>query len=444
LESLAKGVFVVEVCDDGAAGTSDAASATKLSTGRGLGPLLHVTARLSVDPKLLVPTPDSIPAAAMVFELLEGLTFTIHLLLMNAMLGGSLLAAVAAIRGAKSEPEKPSGLGQSVLAYPKHVPTMIALTINFGVAPLLFVQVTFGHLIYTSSILMAVFWLAVIPVLIIAYYAAYLSTDLQSSIGRKTRLRSTRISRIAAPLSALLLLYVAFVLVNNNTLMLQPERWLPYAENRRGTMLNLADPTLWPRYLHFVLSAVAVAGLYVALKDWWVHRNDKHAEGAKERPAVGRPARKLGLKIFAHTTFAQLIVGFWFLFALPDNVRNAFIGGDSLGSALLALGILTGVGAALMALKDNLQLATILLVGTVVLMVAVRAMVRTQYLLPYFKPESLQVKAQSSPLVLFILILVAAVVLIAWMLKTAAKTWQQTARAPQSEVAKPAAEEAAR
>ena len=50
----------------------------------------------------------------------------------------------------------------------------MAFAVNFGVAPLLFVQVLYGHLFYTSSILVAVFRLAVIPLLIVAYYALYL------------------------------------------------------------------------------------------------------------------------------------------------------------------------------------------------------------------------------------------------------------------------------
>jgi hypothetical protein len=57
-------------------------------------------------------------------------------------------------------------------------------SVNFGVAPLLFVQVLYGHFFYASSILMAVFWLAVIPLLIAAYYAAYLYGFRFGALGR--------------------------------------------------------------------------------------------------------------------------------------------------------------------------------------------------------------------------------------------------------------------
>ena len=47
------------------------------------------------------------------------------------------------------------------------------MTVNLGIPPLLFLQTLFGQFLYSSSILMAVFWLSVVPVLIVAYYAAY-------------------------------------------------------------------------------------------------------------------------------------------------------------------------------------------------------------------------------------------------------------------------------
>ncbi len=48
------------------------------------------------------------------------------------------------------------------------LPLVIAFAVNFGVAPLLFLQVLYGHFIYTSSILMGIFWISIIPALIIA------------------------------------------------------------------------------------------------------------------------------------------------------------------------------------------------------------------------------------------------------------------------------------
>ena len=60
----------------------------------------------------------------------------------------------------------------------------------------------------------------------------------------------------------LLLATVAFIYSNNFTLMLAPERWLElYHSNASGWNLNWSEPSLLPRYLHFVLGALAVSGL---------------------------------------------------------------------------------------------------------------------------------------------------------------------------------------
>jgi hypothetical protein len=115
----------------------------------------------------LVPSPDTIPVPWGYFQFLLMLTFALHLLLMNALVGSTGIALYSHLRGGEVHGRLASGLS-------KVLPILAAFTVNFGVAPLLFVQVLYGHLFYASSILMAVFWLAVIPLLIAAYYAAYL------------------------------------------------------------------------------------------------------------------------------------------------------------------------------------------------------------------------------------------------------------------------------
>ncbi len=54
------------------------------------------------------------------------------------------------------------------------MPVIIAVGINFGIVPLLFVQVGFAKVFYPATILMAWFWLAVIVLLMPAYYGVYL------------------------------------------------------------------------------------------------------------------------------------------------------------------------------------------------------------------------------------------------------------------------------
>ena len=120
-----------------------------------------------MDPALLLPSPDAIPAPWGWFQALLLLTFFCHILLMNVMLGTACIA-LADHFGTGGERAAESHRLAGAL------PFTIAFAVNFGVAPLLFVQVLYGQFVYVSSILMASFWLAVIALLIAAYAAAYL------------------------------------------------------------------------------------------------------------------------------------------------------------------------------------------------------------------------------------------------------------------------------
>jgi len=122
----------------------------------------------------LVPTPEVLPIARGYFDLLLLLTFPLHLVLMNAMIGAMAIALWAHWRKTPVSER---------LAYQlaKILPLLIAFTINFGVPPLLFAQVIFGHYLYSSSIIIGVFWLSVIPLLLIMYYGPM---SMISSFGR--------------------------------------------------------------------------------------------------------------------------------------------------------------------------------------------------------------------------------------------------------------------
>ena len=54
-------------------------------------------------------------------------------------------------------------------------------------APLLFVQVLYGRLFLTSSVLMAWWWLAVVPLVILAYSGAYLLAFRGKALGPRAK-----------------------------------------------------------------------------------------------------------------------------------------------------------------------------------------------------------------------------------------------------------------
>ena len=95
---------------------------------------------------------------------------------------------------------------------------------TLGVAPLLFVQVLYGRVFFTSSILMAWFWLAIVPLVILAYYGAYLLAFRGERLGRA--------GRWVAVVATLCFAAVAFLQVTNATRGLRPETFL---DAYRGT-----------------------------------------------------------------------------------------------------------------------------------------------------------------------------------------------------------------
>src|SRR5208283_775942 len=197
------------------------------------------------------------------------------------------------------------------------LPSLFAFTITLGVAPLLFLQVMYGKLLYASSILIGVPWLAVIGLVILAYYGIYFfSMKGQEQTGPATAVLSVVV---------LLLATVAFIYSNNFTLMLAPERWFDlYRANAGGWNLNWSDPSLLPRYLHFVLGALAIAGLGLVVLGFR-KREDDYRRWIIEQ----------GSLLFTGATIVNFGVGFWFLAKLPLPVRLAFIGGNGLATTLL-------------------------------------------------------------------------------------------------------------
>lgn len=341
----------------------------------------------------LVPTPDTLPMAAGYFELLLLLTFPLHLIFMNAMIGGTLIALWAHFSRQPVHERLAYKIAQVL-------PLLIAFTINFGVPPLLFVQVVYGHLIYSSSILMGVFWLSVIPILLLIYSGAYFYDFKFWSLGR---------AGLPVLIAAgLLMLSVAFIFTNNMTLMLTPESWSAYFSNDGGTFLNLNETTLWPRYLHMMTGAVAIGGLVVAcLGRLW----------SKDDAEVGALAERVGMRLFLATTCVQVVVGIWFLMALPVDVLLLFMGRNPLASVVFVAALLVVALLSYCAWKKALLWSAALAVTLLYLMTFMRAFVRGGYVDNLFVTQHVASNPDFSPLWFFAGTLVIGLVLVVWMIR---------------------------
>jgi hypothetical protein len=365
-----------------------------------------------MNPVIPIADPLPLPAPPLLSWALLQFTFLLHLLAMNVVWGGSLLALHWRLSGREEDASHRASL---LAFFAKALPVAIAAAVTLGVAPLLFVQVLYGRLFFASAILMAAFWLSVVPLVIVAYYGAYLIAFRGEALGAR--------ARWAAGLIALLFTAVAFLYTANFTQLLRPDTFLAaHRAESRGLVLGLADPTFWPRLLHTLFGAVAVAGLGVALHGVW-------RRGDARDPAFPAWAIRRGTTAFGIATAANIVVGLVYLMTLPRPVLLGLVGGDAHGTGLLVLGIVLAVGIAghgLFALgaRDPAK-ATRALAGaalfTVVVMVLLRDRVRTLSLHAAGFEQPAAVAAQWGPFLVFLACLLVAVGTIAWMARALAR-----------------------
>jgi hypothetical protein len=175
--------------------------------------------------------------------------------------------------------------------------------INLGVPPLLFAQVLYGRALYTSSVLIGLYWISIIGLLTLTYWLLYRFS---------ARLEAGR-SAWWVGLSAWLLAgTVARLLSTNMTLMLRPEVWRGmYSASGAGAYLPTGDPTLTPRWLLMLAGGLFIGGL------WLVYLSARSTFTAAEQ----RFAAGLGGKVAALAGLVYLGAGLWAASVQPQAVK---------------------------------------------------------------------------------------------------------------------------
>ena len=355
-------------------------------------------------PTSLIPAldPAPLPGPPWLFQVLWVLTFFIHLLFVNTVLGGTLLAAFAGSTG--------PGRREVRTLFVEVNSWVISMAITFGIAPLLFIQVVLGRFFYTATILVGWAWFGMLVILTAGYYLNYVA---------KFRLRAGKDAGVVIALEAVCFVAIAAIQVAINLLHLQPGRWEQVADHAWAA---LGDPSFLPRFFHFVLAAVAMSGALAAFVAV------RRAARGGDAQALGGMAR-FGVKAALVATLLQLVDGFWLLLALPEDVLKGFMRGGAATMAPLGIGILAGVLllVVLAQISDPLAQPTKvrrvaeLIVGATVLMIVTRHELRDFYLTKARAGEQVTVATQWGPLALFLAVFVLCVGLTVYALVRAAK-----------------------
>ena len=352
-----------------------------------------------IDLLVSIPQPDvlPIPSPAWLMKFFLLLTFLLHIIAMNILLGGTILGLISYWR---RERDNHRLLAKELSHL---IPPAFATTVSLGIAPLLFAQVIYGHLFYSSSIIIGWWWWLIVPALIVAYYATY-----------HISIRDANHVNWKPLLVVILLVGVSFIYSNNLSLMLTPEKFTSMQlATQSGWSLNLSEASLLPRWLHMVLGAVAVAGLVIA---WLGARKQKF------NPKFGDWAVGYGGKIFGAITHLQIIVGLVFVMTLRREVMLLFMGRDMLATILLPVSIILAIylGIAGFRLGRNpKQVGRVMMLTVLILaiMVVMRDLVRDAYLSASFDYRTLAVGSDWSPFIVFAVVFLAGLVTLFWMLR---------------------------
>jgi hypothetical protein len=340
--------------------------------------------------------PLPLPAPPWLLRLLLVVTFFLHTLAMNFVLGGSLYVALSRKRGV--------GVVGVRSWIAKVMPTMVATAVTLGVAALLFAQTLYGRVLFSGSVIIAWWWFAVIPLLIAAYYGTYLLA-----------FRHGRVGKTAATVVAFFFVAIAFVYVNNMSLMIRPEAFLGlHIAEPRGFNLNLADPTLAPRFLHMLLSALAVTGAVIALYGLTI---------ARREPVKAAAVMRQGARWFLGATALNIVAGIGWLAALPHPLRRSFLGGDAGATASMWIGTLFGLAAfaamVIAARADQpatgVRVALWALGATIFVMVIARDQLRVVSLRAAGFRMTSWVEPQWGVIALFLVLFVAGIATTVWM-----------------------------
>lgn len=372
------------------------------------------------EPMAPIPSPEPIalPGPEPLLHVLLVAGFLFHAIFMNIVLGGTPIMVLTEWIAQRTQNLHFVRLGKTLAAL---LPGAMALAVVLGVAPLLFVQILYGQLMYTAAILIGNVWAMVIVMLIVGYYGLYLFKYGRSLLRDWPRLRLA-----IGIVSAAMFLCTALVFVTMSVLMLNPERWL--AVHAHGFIEALAVPSILPRYLHMVLAATAGAGMVlilygVVLQSPWRSRIKSLGETP---PNYGAWVVRYGAGWALVGTLPQIVVGPWLLMSLPPAVRGVLIDGGSTPSivfftaltfALLALVLLN---ASIIAPQARAFAAggVASLAVTMSLMAVVRDRVRALWLTPHFDTTTLPVSPQWGFIALFAVFLLFAVVLISYLVRS--------------------------
>jgi hypothetical protein len=312
---------------------------------------------------------------------LHVVTLTLHFTAMNFMVGSIIIILFGRFEDKWNHPV--------VRKFIKLFPTAMAATVTLGVAPLLFVQLTYYQQVYSASIVSGWFWLMIIVAAIIGYYFLYggaFSKGGDSRFG------------VYLTLALVCFAYISFVYTSVFSLAERPELTKAlYAGSQSGAVLNTDVGHYLFRWLHMILGAVTVGAFFVGV----LGRDDEKTYG-------------MARYYFLYGMIATMIFGLVYLFTMGEYILPLM---RSAAIWVLTAAIILSLGALHFFFKKKFILSGLTLFISLPGMVLSRHLVRQLYLDQHFDPADLAVRTQWSILIVFLICFVIAVGALWYMLR---------------------------
>ncbi|MEN6449569.1 MAG: hypothetical protein ABFC96_03675 [Thermoguttaceae bacterium] len=323
----------------------------------------------------------------------------------------------------------------------RQMPIIIAVGVNLGVVPLLFIQLAYYRFFYPATILMAWFWLGIIALLIPAYYGVYAyALGLRSATDQDALAQSVPAQPAAMPAwriiagwaAAVFFITIGFLFANGLSLMDHvgrwPQLWLDHSDAGAalGTALNVGDPTLWPRWLLMFGFAIGTTAAWCVFDAEWLTRQTVDE-------TYRRWAWRFARILYTLSMFWAAAAGSWYVFgSWTEELRHTMFSNPLL-PLTVATAIAPGVGWAVLiaagwlpAKRLAAAIAMLAQLGVLGVNAASRQVVQNLNLKPYLNVLAQPTDVQWGPLVMFLATFVVGLAVVAWMIAQV----QKCGRAP--------------
>jgi len=323
---------------------------------------------------------DFLPAPLWLVTVLHILTLTLHFVAMNFLLGGVIVVLLGKFEDRWNN--------EVVQKFVHLFPSAMAATVTLGVAPLLFLQLTYHKQVYAAAIISGWWWLGIVIMAIIAYYFFY-----AAAFGKSQTRKGLYLTLALVGLVYISYMYSSIFSMAEHPAMIKQL----YATHRSGWVINpsLGDYIL--RWLHMVLGAITVGGFFVGLL------------GSKNQRGY-----QVGKMVFLWGMVAAMVAGLAYMLSLTE-ILVPFMSTPAVWFLLVA--IILSAGSLHFYFKKRFWPAGAMLFVSMLCMVTIRHYVRRLFLEGVWEPAGMAIRPQWGVFVIFLLCFVAAIGALWYMLR---------------------------